>query len=440
VLNAFQSYITRHRLAEPGDRILLAVSGGLDSMVMLDLFVQAGYSIGVAHANFQLRGAEAERDEAFVKQRCHQLGVTFYGQRFNTKNYAEVNHLSVQMAARELRYAWFNELLETEKYHWLATAHQRDDNMETVLMRWIKGGGLDQLTGIPMRNGKIIRPLLFASREDITAYAKSGDVQWVEDASNHTDNYQRNFIRHKIMPHIREINPSAGITFESGLEKMRGSYEMMQRGLGQLKDTITRQDGNNLIIDKTLLAMLANPAFVCYEWLRPWGFDFDRCQQLVEAMQGHSGSQFFSDTHLAVVDRDVIIVSPREEWTHEILLEEGQDKAALGPWKLTVVRSPDVRPSRSDDSAVLDAGQVKFPLVWRKWRSGDYFVPLGLGHRKKVSDFLIDEKVSRTRKNVVTVLESGGSIIWVVGFRVDDRYKVTAETRSALRFHATDLK
>lgn len=440
MLEAFQHYVSRHRLAEPGDRILLAVSGGLDSMVMLDLFVRAGYTVGAAHANFQLRGAESERDEAFVKERCHQSGIAFFGQRFNTKNYAEVNHLSVQMAARELRYAWFTEVLETEKYHWLATAHQRDDNMETVLMRWIKGGGLDQLTGIPMRNGKIIRPLLFASREEILAYATEHKLQWVEDASNHTDNYQRNYVRHKIMPHIREINPSAGITFETGLEKMRGSHEMMQRGLGQLKDTITRQEGNHLFIDKTLLAMLANPAFVCYEWLRPWGFDFDRCQQMVSSLQGTSGSQFFSETHLAVVDRDAIIVSPREEWSHEILLEEGQDKAALGPWKLTVTRSADTTLAREADHAVVDADRVKFPLVWRKWRNGDFFVPLGLGHRKKVSDFLVDEKVSRTRKNVVTVLESAGSIVWVVGFRVDDRYKVTSETRSVLRFQAADLK
>ncbi|HQQ98358.1 MAG TPA: tRNA lysidine(34) synthetase TilS [Cyclobacteriaceae bacterium] len=440
MLEAFQSYISRHRLAEPGDRILLAVSGGLDSMVMLDLFAQAGYTIGVAHANFQLRSAESDRDEGLVKQRCQELGIACYGQHFNTKNYAEVNHLSVQMAARELRYTWFNEVLEREQYHWLATAHHRDDNMETVLMRWIKGGGLDQLTGIPMRNGKIIRPLLFASRDEILAYATARKITWVEDSSNHTDNYQRNYIRHKIIPHIREINPSVGVTFESGLEKMRGSHEMMQRGLGQLKDSITRQEGSHLFIDKTLLSMLDNPAFVCYEWLRPWGFDFDRCQQMVSSLQGTSGSQFFSDTHLAVVDREAIIVSPREEWSHEILLEEGQDKAALGPWKLTVTRSTDTRLNRGADSAVLDADRIKFPLVWRKWRNGDFFVPLGLSHRKKVSDFLIDEKVSRTRKNVVTVLESAGSIVWVVGFRVDDRYKVTSETRSVLLFEAIDLK
>ena len=339
------------------------------------------------------------------------------------------------MAARELRYEWFNEILGKENYHWLATAHHLNDNLETVLLRWTRGASLELLTGIPLKKGKVIRPLLFATREEILSYAVSRKINWREDASNATDDYQRNFIRHQIVPKLKEVNPSLEATFYNSLEKIRGSHELMQRGLEQLKDNITRMEDQNFLIDKSLLVLLKNPTFICYEWLRPYGFEWDRCVQLVDALEAQSGKKFLSSTHEAVVDREYIIVSPLRELMNEILIEEGQDKAGLGTWQLTIKESRGNNFNNSPDTASIDRSKVKFPLLWRKWRSGDFFYPLGLGQRKKVSDFLIDEKVPVSNKNLVTVIESAGEVIWIVGHRIDDRYKVTSKTKSVLEVH-----
>ncbi len=439
MLTAFKNFVSQQDLFDPGDRILLAVSGGLDSMVMTAVFQEAGYSIAVAHCNFQLRGEESDGDEAFIKQYCARFKIDFYSRRFSTKNYAEETRLSVQMAARELRYNWFDELMEEKKFHWLATAHHLDDNIETVLLRWIKGANLDQLTGIPVRNGKIIRPLLFATRQEILDFAKAEKLMWREDASNATSDYQRNFVRHQVVPRLKELNPSLAQTFGNSLEKIKGAHELMKRGLGQLKDTITKNEGQQFMVDKTLLLLLEHPVFVCYEWLRPFGFEWDRCDQLISALDGAPGKKFLSNTHEAVIDREYIIVSPRQEWAHEILIEDGQAKAVLGPWVLTLKTAPGNKIEASEDHGTFDAELVKYPLVWRKWRNGDSFCPLGLAHRKKLSDFLIDEKVPLNKKQTVTVIESGGEIVWVVGLRIDDRFKVTSQTTAVVHMHQASI-
>ncbi len=430
MLRKFKDFVALHGLFDPDDRILLAVSGGLDSMVMLDLFRRTGNAIGVAHGNFGLRDTESDGDETFVSGYCSGHGVPFYSRAFKIKNYAEETGLSIQMAARELRYDWFSSLMEKEKFHWLATAHHINDNIETILMRWVHGGGIDQLAGIPVRNEKVIRPLLFATREEIQEYAAVNNIKWREDSSNAKADYQRNFVRHRIVPLLREINPSLEATFAASLEKVTGGHEMMQRGLEQLKDSITRTEGHSFYIDKNLLMLLHHPAFVCYEWLRPFGFEWDRCVQLAESMSGQPGKQFLSATHQAVIDREYIIVTPLQPGLDSILIEEGQDKAALGPWKL-VIRARQGNQYDTEAGLVsVDAARIRFPLLWRKWRTGDAFVPLGMKQHKKLSDFLIDEKVPLPDKGVLTVLESAGEIVWVVGYRIDERFKVTSSTRS----------
>ena len=428
MLTQFKDHIARHDLFGQHDRILLAVSGGLDSMVMLCLFKEAGYQIGVAHSNFGLREEESDGDEAFVKDYCLQAGIPFYHQRFPTKNYAGERKISIQMAARELRYDWFGKILVDEKYHWLATAHHLNDNLETVLLRWINGTGLDQLMGIPVKNDKVVRPLLFATRSEIKTYADANNIPWREDSSNVTSDYQRNFVRHHIVPKLKELNPSLEETFSVTTDKLKGAYEQMLRGLGQLKDTLTRLEGRNFLIDKGLLLLIQNPVFVSHEWLREYGFEWDRCEQLVAALAAQPGKRFYSATHEAIIDREFIIVSPLEEALQEILIEEGQDKAMLGPWMLTLRREENWVLKTDKFQAAFDFGKLKFPLLWRKWRSGDSFFPLGMRGRKKVSDFLIDEKVPVNEKSRVTVVESSGEIAWVAGYRIDDRFKVTDTT------------
>ena len=440
MLTRFRNYIEHHDLVGPKDRILLAVSGGLDSMVMLHLFQASDYSVAVAHGNFGLRGKESDGDESFVREYCALHKISFYGKQFDTKNYAETKKVSLQMAARDLRYAWFNELIEEGRYHWLATAHHLNDNVETVLLRWSNGAGLDQLTGIPRKNERIVRPLLFASREELAAFARASKIAWREDSSNLATNYQRNFIRHEVIPKLKEINPSLETTFSGTLEKLEGASELMRRGLEQLKDSMARTEGRDFLIDKNLLLLLKNPAFVCYEWLRPFGFEFDRCKQLVAALSEQSGSRFMSTTHVAVIDRENIIVSPKEEEFHDVLVEEGQDKAALGPWVLTIHVEKGRAISEDPLCATVEIANIRFPLLWRRWKPGDSFVPLGMSKTKKVSDFLIDERVPVTDKNRVTVLVSGQEIVWIAGYRVDDRFKVTPATRQVLRMQLEPYK
>jgi len=440
VLTRFRDYIHQHDLIGPEDRILLAVSGGIDSMVMVHLFRTAGYTFGVAHGNFGLRGKESDGDEQFVKAYCEEHGFPFYGKRFDTKNYAEEKKISVQMAARELRYAWFDELIEKDRYHWLATAHQLSDNVETVLMRWSNGAGLHQLTGIPRKNERIVRPLLFATREEIAAFARSSGIAWREDSSNLATHYQRNFIRHEIIPRLKEINPSLEETFAVSLEKLEGATEIMNRGLEQLRDAMTRTDGRDFLIDKNLLLLLQHPAFVCYEWLRPYGFELDRCKQLVGALTSQPGARFLSATHVAVIDRENIIVSPVEEEFHDVLLEDGQDKAALGPWVMHLSTQKGRSISPDPRAASFNFASIRFPLLWRGWKHGDTFVPLGMNKSKKVSDFLVDERVPLTQKSRVTVIISGEDIIWVAGYRVDERFKVTPSTKTTLTLRLEDRK
>ncbi|MBY0435190.1 MAG: tRNA lysidine(34) synthetase TilS, partial [Cyclobacteriaceae bacterium] len=408
-------------------------SGGLDSMVMAHLFKEAGYSVGIAHCNFQLRGSESDEDELFVKNHCAVANIPFFSKRFDTNNYAEANQLSTQMAARELRYAWFSEILESKKYHWLATAHHLNDNLETVMLAWTKGTDLHHLTGIPVQNEKVIRPLLFATRDEIVQYAHGNNVSWREDSSNASSDYQRNFIRHEVVPKLKQINPSLEETFSTSLEKLKGASEQMQRGLGQLRDSIVQTEGRNLIIDKNLLLLLKHPAFFCFELLHPLGFEWQRCVQMVEAIHGQPGKKFLSSSHEAVVDRDHILVVPRgAEWNDEVLIEEGQDQAAIGPWQLSISRLTGKTISEESNVATLDLAKLKFPLLWRKWRPGDSFVPLGSRHHKKISDLLVDEKVPMTDKAHVTLLLSGREVAWVVGHRVAEPFKVSGSTKAVL--------
>lgn len=433
MLERFKDFVQVNDLFDPHDQVLLAVSGGVDSMVMADLFLRAKFKFGVAHCNFQLRGKDSDEDQVFVERYCRKHSIPFFTEEFLPKNYAEEHGVSIQMAARELRYPWFNTVAEQRGYHWIATAHQLNDNIETVLFRLTHGAGLDQLTGIPLKNKRVIRPLLFASRDEIYEHAVQHKIQWREDSSNGTDHYARNFIRHEIVPKLKKLNPSLEHAFKAAITKMQGAHELAGRALEQLKDHIIRREEGHLFIDKNLLLLMNNPAYVCYELLKEHGFDWDRCVQMVNSLgESQPGKKFLSATHQAVIDREQMVVSPLSEWAGEVLIEEGQDKAGLGPWLFNLKKTASTTITREPNRACLDLAKLRFPILWRKWKSGDSFVPLGMKQRKKVSDLLIDTKVSLSGKSDVTVVESGGEIVWVAGHRIDDRFKVTPETKRVL--------
>ncbi len=416
------------------DKILVAVSGGLDSMVMLHLFRVSGYEISVAHANFQLRGNESEGDEKFVKEICKKFSIPFFVKRFSTKQFAESNFLSTQMAARQLRYVWFNELIEQENFDVAATAHHVNDSIETVLLNFVRGSGLEGLDGIAAKNGKIIRPLLFATRKQIEWHANENKIEWREDRSNATDDYQRNFVRHKIYPLLKEINPSLENSFQDSIEKNSGAVDLMSWGINYWQEKYQTKKNEQVHLSKKGFDESKNKTGLLWNLIKSYGFNFDQCGQIIESIDGQSGKKFRSSHFELSLDRELIIISPLsvgQGWD-EILIEMDQTEAKLGKQILKIIETKKIIFENNPSVALLDADKLQFPLCWRKWNPGDFFYPLGMSHKKKLSDFLIDQKVSLADKETVTVLESGNEIVWVVGMRVDDRYKITATTKSTV--------
>lgn len=426
----FLDHIRRARLADPSQRILLAVSGGLDSMVMLHLFQAAGFQIGVAHVNFQLRGAESDGDEALVKDTCARLGIACFATCVETRAYAGAQQLSVQVAARELRYAWFKTVMEREHFSLLATAHHLNDRLETVLLNLARGSSLK---GIPMRNGNIIRPLLPFSRQQLEDYARTRQLAWREDRSNAGDDYPRNYIRHHVVPLLRELNPRLEHGFARVIERLDATRELAAREAQRLQAKYVSTTGDRTSIQKLFAQAVDHPVPLLWQWISACGFNYDQAADIVAALPGESGRTFLSATHLLAVDRQDLVITPLAPMPAPVSIAAPGTQVVMGAWQLQVTHQAVPEVQADAYVAWLDAARLAFPLTWRPWREGDFFYPLGMEHRKKVSDFLIDRKVSVADKQLVTVVESGGEIVWVAGHRIDNRFKITASTREVVR-------
>lgn len=426
------NHIALHSLCKTTDKILLAVSGGIDSMVMLDLFRKAGFMIGVAHCNFQLRGAEADQDEALVSEVCERSGIPVFTVRFNTSRYANEHNLSTQMAARKLRYDFFEQMALEKKYDVIATAHNLNDVFETVLLNLTKGTGFEGITGIPLRTDKIVRPLLFADRKIIEAYARGHEIVWREDASNISDDYQRNFIRNKIVPSLREINPNLENTFQHTLERLRASSAITRKYLEDFRAANSTISNEEIHIAIAAIAGETFPSVILWELIKDHGFNFSQCTDIVN--DSSPGRRFISSDFELIVDREVYIIHRRKDSkTTEVLIEGTHHTVSNGCDHLLInIEEPEVEIAGDESIARLDSEKLSFPLRWRKWKNGDTFRPLGMTGSKKVSDFLVDRKVPLHEKDDVTIVESAGEIIWVVGFRISEVYKVTAETKQVL--------
>jgi tRNA(Ile)-lysidine synthase len=423
MLKQFLDFIRKHKLFSPDEHILLATSGGLDSMVMLMLFMEAKFNFGVAHANFKLRGEESDGDETFVRNFCEARGIPFYTTTFDTNNYAAEKKISIQMAARELRYVWFRQLIKQHGFSKIATAHHLDDQAETIFLNMVKGEGLKGLTGMPLNKRNVIRPLMFASKENLEHWARNTHLKWREDSTNREDNYQRNFIRHQIFPRIHKINPGLNESLLRTSEKAKGEMLILKHGLDSLRaEYFTEGDDGFIRIKKTLFDKFPEPA-VAWRLLEEFGITLDESQDLLTILHQQSGKVFLSPTHKLVVDRDELIVqSLLHALPAEDVLITGEGTFKRGTQQ--IVCSVTIGPFNTNpNEAWLDYSKLKFPLTWRKWREGDRFMPLGMTGFKKVSDFLIDEKLSLPEKENVTVIESVGEIVWVVGKRIDERVK-----------------
>ena len=410
-----------------GKRLFLAVSGGVDSMVLLDLFHQLPYDIAVLHCNFSLRNEESDGDEAFVKRYCEAKSIPLYIQKFDTSKFAEENKLSIQVAARKLRYDWFYNQLDEKNFDYILTAHHLDDNLETFLINLTRGTGLDGLTGIPAQNDKIIRPLLPFSRVEIELYCSDTNLQWREDSSNASDKYFRNKIRHSVVPVLKELNSNLLSSFQNTIESLNQSQSLVEDAANLVYEKVVQETDNQLKIDIKELLNYSNYKAFLYQWLKEYGFaDWDAIYDLVTAQ---SGKQVFSESYFLLKDREVLILAPREDKD----LEQYEIGDALEtPINFSFCIVSDISNPNSN-CIFVDQDALQFPLTIRKWQEGDYFFPIGMQGKKKLSKYYKDEKYSLIDKLNQWVLCSNNQIVWVVGKRQDDRFKITENTINKLQ-------
>lgn len=413
-------------------KLLLATSGGLDSMVMAHLFHQLDYTIALAHCNFQLRGLESFGDQKFVQEYADANDIPVFITQFDTQAFANDYKLSTQVAARDLRYNWFYELLETEDFDYVLTAHHADDNIETFLINLSRGTGLDGLTGIPAENGSVIRPLLLFSREEITNYAKENKIEWREDSSNASNKYVRNKIRHDLVPLLKELNPHFMASFQKTQTYLQESAAMVEDASIMVYQQVVRQEEDQMYFNLSQLKRLPNYKSYLYQWLHEFGFSaWDDVYDLADSQ---SGKQIFSPEFRLLKDRDFLILSPINlEFDQQEYFIEKEVQDVKIPLNLSFCKVDDISVS-SNTAIFVDEDALEFPLVLRKWKEGDNFQPLGMdGKTKKLSKFFKDEKFSLFDKENCWILCSGESIVWIVGHRQDERFKVNSATKQILK-------
>jgi len=427
--------------------LLVASSGGIDSMVLTDLLIQSGYQITIAHCNFHLRGKESNLDEAFVIQTAKSLKIPFHVISFDTKEYAKEKNISIQMAARDLRYTWFDKLLQKEDLDFLLTAHHADDNLETFLINFSRGTGLEGLTGIPAINNKTIRTLLPFSRKEIEYYAKENKISWREDQSNIETKYVRNKLRHELIPLLKELNPRFLESFRKTLDHLDGSNQLVKDRIEEVKKEIEIKDGENSKFKIQNLELLNNPKAYLYELLKDYGFT--EWEDVLSLLHAQTGKQVVSKTHRLLKDREYLILSPLSI-ENNILKKYEIDISAtkfvinnISDSKRNLVlnfQQLSISEKLSDDIKKTDVNTVfidkyllKFPLIVRKWDNGDYFYPIGLQGRKKLSKYFKDEKMSLFEKENIWLLCSKNEIVWIIGKRLDDRFKITNKTKYILK-------
>ncbi len=431
----FKKFISENKIIKPGDKILLTVSGGIDSMVMAHLFLKQNYKMGIAHCNFSLRDDESDKDEELVRKFASDHGIPFFNIRFETKSYAKEKGLSVQMAARELRYKWFEEMRENNGYDSIAVAHNLNDNIETLLINLFRGTGLTGMTGMKPVNKRIIRPLLFATRQEITAYCKKHKIIFREDRSNADTKYTRNKIRHLVIPVLKEINPSIELTLNETAGRFSGYNEIISGYISNLRKTISAEKENFITFNISQLKPYMHNKSVLYELFEPYGISNALLTDLIKVINGNTGGQVITGTHRMFKNRKELIVSEKEipsdkEYTINKLLDFINVPCIRSA---KIVRITETYLIPSDPSiGCIDYEKVTFPLTIRKWKTGDRFYPLGMNRKKKLSDYFIDNKYSKLDKENIFILESGGNIAWIIGDRIDNRFKISGSTTRVL--------
>lgn len=436
MLQEFQQYQRAQAFQLERKRSLIATSGGIDSVVLCHLFSQMRYPFAIAHCNFRLRDAASDKDELFVKELAQQLNVPYYTIAFETAKLAKERKQSIQVVARELRYEWLHHIRQAQDFDYLVTAHHLNDSIETVLYNFSKGCGIRGLHGILAKQGTLIRPLLFATKTEIETFAKQKNVSFREDASNASDKYNRNKIRHHVVPILEQINPNFAHTTRGTIQRLQETEALYDFAINSLKKKIAKETTAGLQIDLNILKKQVASNTLLYEILKPYQFHPDIINQILKHKHQQSGSQFFSPSYQAVLHQHYLYVEARQEKKAEkINIKANDQQIELGHQSLHLRFSTELPTNFSNDKniAYLDAEVLQFPLVLRHWKAGDIFQPIGMkGKHQKLQDYFSNQKLSRLEKDKVWLLESAGKICWVVGYRMDERFKITGKTKQVL--------
>ena len=421
-------FISKHSLLSHDGLHLVALSGGADSVALLRILRDLDYKIEAAHCNFHLRGAESDRDEAFVRQLCDSLGIKLHLIHFDTETYASVHQVSIEMAARELRYGYFRSLCKDIGAETVCVAHHRDDAVETFLMNLLRGSGIHGLTGIRPKNGPIVRPLLCVGRQDILDYLHSIGQDYVTDSTNLESIVLRNKLRLQVLPLLKQLNPKAVENIDKTANYLREAEKVYNAYFAGNPDRIPLDE------------ILKQPSAECFlhEWLSPYGFNASQIAQILDDLTGESGREFLSATHTLLIDRSQLVLEPKQAEIKPLRIPEAGNYRFSPEILFSVKLTDDISISKSAECATLDAANIQFPLTVRQVASGDAFCPFGMEGRKLVSDFLTDRKISLLEKRrQLVVTAANGDIIWLVGQRTDHRYRITASTRQVLSITLT---
>lgn len=455
LLEQFKGFIKENNLFHPKDKLLLAVSGGVDSVVLCELCKQAGYDFSISHCNFQLRGAESDRDEQFVKELANKYGVEFFVKTFDTNSIAKERKTGIEETARDLRYEWFMELVSKatddrrqttgvqstandQRPTWILTAHHADDNIETVMMNFFRGTGLKGMRGILPKREKLIRPLLFAYRKEIESFAEQQQLSFVTDSTNAENKYTRNFFRNELLPAVEKVFPQVKANMLANIRRNRGVAVLYKQALEVHAKKLLVVKGNEVHIPVLKLANTKPLLTVTYELTKEYGFTDNQLEDIINLLGSESGKYVQSPTHRIIRNRKWLIIAPNQtELAQNILIEAGDKSIVYENCTLEVSqlqKTENTKLKTENTIAQLDSSEIKFPLLLRKWKQGDYFYPLGMQKKKKLSRFFVDQKLSLSDKEKVWVIESNKKILWIIGMRIDDRFKITDKTKEILQF------
>ena len=435
----FLAYLNKNKLEVlRSEKILLTVSGGVDSVVMAHLFYCADIGFGIGHCNFKLRGEDADKDEVFVRRLAQELGVAFHCVSFNTNEYATTHKLSVQMAARKLRYDWFEKIRYENKYRYIATAHHKNDSVETMLINLTRGTGIRGLHGILPKKDNLIRPLLFAEKTDIIEYARKNDLTYRTDISNASVKYDRNFIRHKIIPLFQELNPVFIKNLGETGNKLKATEQFFDFFLEEIRKEVVSTESDITAIDTKKLRRYPFTELLLFEFLAPFGFNSTQIAHIRDTLDATSGKTFYSTDYHLIISREKVLIKKKSKPSEQVIsLHSNQSRLRISPTEAITIQQLATLPETfktGKNIALFDVEKLVFPLQIRHWRTGDYLHPLGMhGKKKKIKDLFHDQKLSQFEKEKVWLVTSEGEICWVVGHRIDERFKITPKTKSVIK-------